>query len=225
MNCACVYIFKNEDDRKNIELYQKLAELIARFEGELDPYCLATSKREVKFMRDYDEAMLSKKERRAAFNQDRKVIKSQLKMLKEIYKHAGFDISKYEAVYNSDNSSKELEGLWNELCTWFEKAFFCDYDYDTLCGLSNAFRAYCSTYKECYFKTTKGDIFMWVSGKYHHMNDETLLEMAKTPEEKELVSKVMIGFPARYEDDEWFKDMEEPKLPTWEDIYGTDVAV
>ena len=57
------------------------------------------------------------------------------------------------------------------------------------------------------------------------MNDETLLEMAKTPEEKELVSKVMIGFPARYEDDEWFKDMEEPKLPTWEDIYGTDVAV
>lgn len=224
MNCECVYIFKNEDDR-TIEKYQKLAELVAKFEGELDPYCLATSKRAVRFMGDYDEAMLSKMEHKAAFNQDRKIIKSQLRMLKEIYKYAGFDISKYEAIYNSDSSSEELEGLWNELCTWFEKAFFCDYDYGTLCRLSNAFRAYCSTYKDSYFKTKKNDLFMWVSGKYHHMDEDTLMEMAETPEEIELVSKVMIGFPACYEGADWFEDMKEPKLPTWEDMYRADEAV
>ena len=37
-----------------------------------------------------------------------------------------------------------------------------------------------------------GDIFMWVSGKHHLMNIDTLMEVAETPEEIELVSKVMI---------------------------------
>lgn len=221
MNCACVYIFKNEDDR-TIEKYQKLAELVAKFEGELDPYCLATSKREVRFMGDYDEAMLSKTERRAAFNQDRKIIKSQLRMLKEIYKYAGFDISKYEAIYSSGEFSEEL---FNEFCTWIKKLPSHECDNNSFWVLANAFEAYCNTYKDSYFKTKKGDIFMWVSGKYHYMDEDTLMEMAETPEEIELVSKVMIGFPAHYEGTRWFEDLQEPKLPTWEDVYGADEAV
>lgn len=224
MNCECVYIFKNEDDR-TIEMYQKLAELIARFEGEFDPYCLAISKREVSFMDNYDSAMLSDSERRAEFEKGRKAIKSELKVLDMFYKNAGFDISKFKAAYNSDISAKEISELWKEFSAWLVKSIVREYDYMDFWWLCRYLKAYCSTYKDCYFNTKKGNIFMWVSGKYLHMNDETMMEMAKTPEDKELISKVMIGFPARCEGIDWFEDMEEPKLPTWEDVYGADEAV
>ena len=78
--------------------------------------------------------------------------------------------------------------------------------------MEEAFLSYCTTYKEKCFKTEKGDIFMWVSGKHHLMNIDTLMEVAETPEEIELVSKVMIRYSRHCKEGYWFDDMKEPEL-------------
>lgn len=53
---------------------------------------------------------------------------------------------------------------------------------------------------------------MWVSGKHHLMNIDTLMEVAETPEEIELVSKVMIRYSRHCKEGYWFDDMKEPEL-------------
>lgn len=63
MNCSSVYIFKNKEDRQNIEMYQKLAEIIF----EYDKGCairadnIARAKRKDKFYGDYDTPYMREK--------------------------------------------------------------------------------------------------------------------------------------------------------------------
>lgn len=225
MNCSSVYIFRDENDRKNIEMYKKLAELVMRIDDVVYPDCLAVSKRADKFASACDEILLTDKERRRSFKRNRQIMKILLNTIKQMYKNLGFDISKYEAVYGSNQDPEVLKELWNELCYWVKQCPYLAYNKNSKELLFEAFTAYCSTYKECDLKTKRGDIFMWVSGKDHAMNIDTLKEAAKTPEEMELVSKVMIGFTQHCKSGEWFEDMDEPKLPSWEDKYGTDEAV
>lgn len=66
---------------------------------------------------------------------------------------------------------------------------------------------------------------MWVSGKYHLMNIDTLMEAAETPEETELVSKVMIGYSRHFKEGYWFDSIKEPELPSWREKFKVDEAV
>lgn len=61
MNCSSVYIFKDKEDRQNIEVYQKLADLIFRIEGEIFPDNRAVLKRADNFWETYDDAILQRK--------------------------------------------------------------------------------------------------------------------------------------------------------------------
>lgn len=213
MNCSSVYIFKNKEDRQNIEMYQKLADLVLKIEGEIYPDNLAISKRADKFYRTYDEAVtFTKKERMGWYESDCQRIEGYLQRLRE----QDVDISNWESVRESNIGKEEMETLWEPFL--MSLAIILDITFKEFFGLHEAFQSYCSTYNDCYFKTTKGDIFMWVSGKYCEMNMDALTEVAETPEEKEIVSKVMIGYSRHCKEGYWFDDMKEPKLPEWNPI-------
>ena len=63
MNCSSIYIFKDKEDRQNIEMYQKLSEIIF----EYDKGCairadnIARAKRKDKFYGDYDTPYMREK--------------------------------------------------------------------------------------------------------------------------------------------------------------------
>ena len=198
MNCSSVYIFKDKEDRQNIEMYQKLADLVFRIEGEIYPDNLAVSKRADNFWETYDDTILTKKERRQSYEAACQRMEEYIQKLKE----AKADTSYIEALRGSDMSTEKVEKNWSEFLMYL--VLYLDIRVSETFGLKEAYFSYCTTYKEKCFKIEKGDIFMWVSGKYHLMNIDTLMEAAETPEETELVSKVMIGYSRHFKEGYWF---------------------
>lgn len=219
MNCSSVCIFKDEAERKNIEMYKRLADLIMRIEGEIYPDCLAVSKRSDKFWSSYDDAHMTKRERKEPYDESCRKIEEYLQRLKV----QGIDVAEYEALYESDIQADELQEKVREF--FWTVVYGLDIRFLEAMRLESNFLTYCKKFEDFYFKTKKDDIFMWVSGKYHEMSEQKLLEAAKTPEEKELASKVMFGFGRHFEKGYWFTDMDEPKLPSWKEKFGCQDAV
>lgn len=60
-----------------------------------------------------------------------------------------------------------------------------------------------------YFETRKGDLFLWVEGKYSMNDVKYLYEAVRTAEEKALVDKVMIGYTYHYESENWFRELDD----------------
>lgn len=56
MKAESVYIFKNTEDRRNVENYQKLAEMLCRIDGIIKPTKLAETRKADRFYKDYDDA-------------------------------------------------------------------------------------------------------------------------------------------------------------------------
>lgn len=219
MNCSCVCIFKDEADRKNIEMYQKLAELILRMDDDIYPDCLAVSKRSDKFWRTYDEARFTKKERKEPYDKACQSIEGYIQRIKEKNEHAAI----FEGFCKCDIHSDELETIRDMF--FIEVAYGLNVRYRETINLREDFLTYCTTFKEYYFKTNKDDVFMWVSGKYGNMKEQKLMDVAETPEEKEIASKVLFGFNRHVKEGYWFNDLKEPKLPSWSDKYEYHDAV
>lgn len=59
-----------------------------------------------------------------------------------------------------------------------------------------------------YFETRKGDLFLWVDGKYEMHDTRYLHDVAETLEEKELADKVLIGYSSHHEEGYWFRDID-----------------
>ena len=56
MKAESVYIFKNTEDRRNVENYQRLAEMLCRIDGIIKPTELAETRKADRFYKDYDDA-------------------------------------------------------------------------------------------------------------------------------------------------------------------------
>lgn len=219
MKCRSVYIFKDEADRKNVEMYKKLAALVLKVSDEIYPDNLAVSKRTDRFYHSYEKANCIQKERKELHRLECQEIHEKLQWLEE----HGVDISIYEALRESDITEQEREEYWMHLFVALVAVVhvdFGDYEY-----LEEAFWSYCSTYHDCYFKTKKGDTFMWVSGKAQLMNIATLMDVAETPEELEIVSKTMIGYTRHFSKGYWFDDLKGLDLPRRRNLHKCDKAV
>lgn len=214
MNCGSVYVFKDKKDRTNIEMYKKLADLVIRIDHEIYPDCLSLAKRRDKYYWSPDDALDSGKEHRKDCQKSEEKMEYFLKELEE----ASVDTSAYRMLRGSNKNMEDVKSQWKDFRTQIETyTSFAKDECFSYMGLLWYFENYCQENRECLFTVEKGDIFMWVSGKAHAMTEAELLNVAETPEEKELASKVLIGFGRHFEAGYWFEDLAEQKLPSWRD--------
>lgn len=208
-----VYIFKDKNDRTDIEMYKKLADLVMRIDHEIYPDCLSRAKRKDKYYWNPDDALDSGKEHVRLCQSSVEKIETYLKELED----SGVDTSAYRVLKGSNKRGKEVERQWKDFYTQAEKYTSFPKDGFSYVALLTCFEDYCREDQKYLFLVEKGDIFMWVSGKAHAMTESELLNVAETPEEKELASKVPIGFGRHFEAEYWFEDLAEPELPSWRD--------
>ncbi len=57
MKTASVYIFNNKEDRRNKEMYKKLADLICRIDGPINTQNIAEARKADRFYKTYDESV------------------------------------------------------------------------------------------------------------------------------------------------------------------------
>lgn len=62
MKVCSVYIFNKKKDRRNVAMYQKLAELICRVDGFIRPQNIAEARKADRFYNNYDDAYENNKE-------------------------------------------------------------------------------------------------------------------------------------------------------------------
>lgn len=215
MHCSCVYIFKNKEDRRNIEKYQKLANLIMKVDNEIYPDCLAKSLRSDYFWSSYDNAGMTSAQRRAEHQDYCNWIEN---LLDEI-QNSNWPLVSVEKYRNAKGQGY---GTFDEyvLPIGGYLMFVKDAPDSEFAHMLFAIKAYLSGYHEYDFQTEKGDVFLWASGHDSAMNTKQLLAAAETDEEKALAESVFIGYSRHVKEGYWFKDLAEPKLPSWREKFG-----
>lgn len=225
MTHSSIYIFRNEEDRKNFEMYKELADLVMRIDGEIYPDNLAVAKRPGNYYVSLFDTLESERKRKKEYDFRMKKIEQFLGYMEK----KGADVSEYRALKDSDTSwyeqykefdiseikemakkGKMVDKFGDEFERYLKKKDRKHYRSSeaclTICDYIRGYRPY--------FTTREGDIFLWVSGNYEMMSNYKLRQVARTPKEKELVANTMIGFTQNMSAGYWFDDLEEPELPS-----------
>ena len=214
MHCSCVYIFKNKKDRRNIEKYQKLANLIMKIDNEIFPDCLAKSLRSDRFWHSYDDAGMTSARRRKEHHDYCEWIEN---LLKEIQNSTWPHVS----IEKYHKAKGQGDGPFNEFALPLAGYLMLAKNApdSEFAHMLLALKAYLKGYHEYDFQTEANDIFLWASGHDSSMTTQQLLEAAETEDEKDLANSVFIGYTRHVNEGYWFKDLEEPKLPSWEETF------